>query len=114
MLQSFYIISNDHPTKMYHVTQAFTFLFYEDVEENKEGNICTNRHASQDTFFARNGEEKKAATFSNVSNEYRYLDSNESAEGCPSKRFAATLERKVSFFLLLSPSSFTSSLCQHL
>jgi hypothetical protein len=77
------------------IEQAFTFLFYEDVEQDNDGNICTNRHASQDTFFAKKGEEKKTATFSNVSNVFRYLDSNESAEGCPSKRFVATLERKV-------------------
>ena len=75
--------------------QVFTFLFYEDVEEDNDGNIRTNRHASQDSFFARKGQEKKTAIFSNVSNDFRYLDANDSAEGSPSKRFFATLERKV-------------------
>jgi hypothetical protein len=75
--------------------QVFTFLFYEDVEQDQEGNVRTNRHASQDTLFARKGEEKKTATLSNVSNEFRYLDANESTEGGPSKRFFNTLERKV-------------------
>ena len=77
--------------------QSFTFLFYEDVEKDNDGNIFTNRHASADTIFNKRGEEKKTATLSNVSNDYRYLDANESAEGRPSQRFLSTLLRKVRY-----------------
>lgn len=83
-------------------------MFYEDVEQDDNGNICTNRHASADTLFAKNGEEKKAATLSNVSNDYRYLDANDSVEGRPSQRFLTTLVRKVCegdhYYYILHPN----------
>ncbi len=56
-------------------------------------------------MFEQKGQEKIEATFSNVSNEFRYLDSNQSVEGPPSKRFYDSLERKVCFvlfFIILS------------
>ena len=73
----------------------FTFLFFEDVERDDEGNIYTNRHATQEGFFTKNGLEKDAATFSNIGNDFRYLDAIDSVEGRPSKRFMFTMERKV-------------------